>query len=192
MPLQATGASPAQLMLGRQIRSTLPTLEENLQPAWPDLQKVRQTDSRAKLRYSQTYNARYKARPLPELQPGTCVSVKLDNERGWTKCATVVRKCHTPLSYIVQTEQGELRTNRHHLRPICGGPQTTQREQVPLGHNTHTNKDSDTLVTYPRPDILTQGDQGPVTTISTVLVFPETQRSSGRAVKPPDRYGEYV
>ena len=68
----------------------------------------------------------------------------------------------------------------------------TQREQVPLGHNTHTNKDSNTLVTYPRPDILTQGDQGPVTLISTVLVFPETQRSSGRAVKPPDRYGEYV
>ena len=53
-PLQATGASPAQLMLGRQIRSTLPTLEENLQPAWPDLQKVRQTDSNAKLCYSQT------------------------------------------------------------------------------------------------------------------------------------------
>ena len=94
-------------------------------------------DCRAKLRYSKTYNARYKARPLPELQPGTRVSVKLDNERGWTKCATVVRKCHTPLSYIVQTEQGELRTNRHHLRPICGGPQTTQREQVPLGNNTH-------------------------------------------------------
>ena len=78
-----------------------------------------------------------KARPLPELQPGTRVSVKLDNERGWTKCATVVRKCNTQRSYIVQTEQGELRRNRHHLRPICGGPQTTQREQVPLGNNTH-------------------------------------------------------
>ena len=135
-------------MLGRQIRSTLPTLEENLQPAWPDLQKVWQTDSHAKLRYSQTYNARYKARPLPELQPGTRVSVKLDNERGWTKFATVVKKCRTPRSYVVQTEQGELRRNRHHLRPIFGGPQAPQQEQVLLGSNTHTNKDSDTLVTY--------------------------------------------
>ena len=136
MPLQATGASPAQLMLGRQIRSTLPTLEANLQPAWPDLQKVQQTDSRAKLRYSCTYNSRYKARPLPELQLGSLVSVKLDNERGWTKSARVVQKCHTPRSYIIQTEHGQLRRNRHHLRPILRVPQSPQQEQHT--HTTHT------------------------------------------------------
>ena len=87
-------------------------------------------------------------------------------------------------------------------RESCGETDTTSDPSVGahrlLNENRFrwviilTNKDSNTLVTYPRPDILTQGDQGPVTPISTVLVFPETQRSSGRAVKPPDRYGEYV
>jgi hypothetical protein len=68
MPLQATGASPAQLMLGRLIRSTLPTLEENLQPAWPDMQKVRQTDSRAKLRYCQRPDHYLNFSPEPVFQ----------------------------------------------------------------------------------------------------------------------------
>lgn len=70
-------------MPGRQTRFMLPTLEANLHPAWLNLQKVRRTDDRAKLRYSHASDSRYKVRPLPKLQPGTYVLVKLDNERGW-------------------------------------------------------------------------------------------------------------
>lgn len=44
MPIQATGVSPSQLMMGRQIRTTVPTLESNLQPEWPDLHQVRKSD----------------------------------------------------------------------------------------------------------------------------------------------------
>lgn len=78
--LQATGVSPAQLMLGRQIRTTVPTLEANLQPGWPDLHHLRQSDERMKESYWQTYNNRNNVRPLPDLQPGTSVAVKLDDK----------------------------------------------------------------------------------------------------------------
>lgn len=186
-PLQATGASPSQLMLGRQIRSTLPTLEANLQPAWPDFQKVRQQDDLAKLRYSHAYDSRYKARPLPELQPGTRVLVKLDNERGWTKSASVVRKHHTPRSYIVQTENGELRRNRHHLRPILPATTALQQKQVPVGPSAQ-NEESDSQIDRPA----TPDTGSPVPPASSTPVFPETLRRSERAVKPPDRYGDYV
>ncbi len=74
--LQATGVSPAQLMLGRQICTTVPTLETKLQPQWPDLQHVA-TDA-------------HDVRSPPEFQPGLSVAVKLDSERGWTKTATVL------------------------------------------------------------------------------------------------------
>ena len=37
-------ASPAELLMGRKIRTTLPTLERNLQPSWPDKQRIRQKD----------------------------------------------------------------------------------------------------------------------------------------------------
>src|SRR5690606_24924602 len=37
----ACGYSPSQLLYGRQIRTSLPALEETLLPAWPDLNIVR-------------------------------------------------------------------------------------------------------------------------------------------------------
>ncbi|KAJ8412298.1 hypothetical protein AAFF_G00145650 [Aldrovandia affinis] len=36
-PLQATGVSPAELMMGGWIRTLMPTLKSNLKPQWPDL-----------------------------------------------------------------------------------------------------------------------------------------------------------
>uniref|UniRef100_A0A3Q3IJT4 Uncharacterized protein n=1 Tax=Monopterus albus TaxID=43700 RepID=A0A3Q3IJT4_MONAL len=41
MPATATGVSPAELLMGRRIQTTLPTLESNLVPQWPDLSIVR-------------------------------------------------------------------------------------------------------------------------------------------------------
>ncbi|KAG7485394.1 hypothetical protein JOB18_009561 [Solea senegalensis] len=89
-PLQATGVTPSQLMLGRQIHTTVPTLESKLQPAWPDLQQVRQTDEKVKQSYKRAYDNRHDERVLPVLEPGNSVAVKLDNERGWTKTTTVL------------------------------------------------------------------------------------------------------
>lgn len=83
-PLQATGASPAQLMLGRQIKTTVPTLDTVLSPKWPDLEAVRQADARAKEGYRRAFDRRHGARALPPLAPGASVAVKLDNESGWT------------------------------------------------------------------------------------------------------------
>ena len=45
-------------------------------------------------------------KPLPELQSGQAVRVKLDGEKGWKKSAIVIVKCSEPGSYIVKTENG--------------------------------------------------------------------------------------
>lgn len=38
-PVASMGVSPSQLMMGRQLRTTLPTMSSNLEPKWPDTAK---------------------------------------------------------------------------------------------------------------------------------------------------------
>ncbi|XP_033108217.1 uncharacterized protein K02A2.6-like [Anneissia japonica] len=49
-PIEATGYSRAQMIMGRQPRTTLPTLAKKLQPKWPDMHKVKDNDTVAKKR----------------------------------------------------------------------------------------------------------------------------------------------
>ena len=52
--IAAVGYSPAQLMLGRHVRTTLPTLPSSLLPHWPNPDVVRQKDQETKSSYSRT------------------------------------------------------------------------------------------------------------------------------------------
>ncbi|XP_014678658.1 PREDICTED: uncharacterized protein K02A2.6-like [Priapulus caudatus] len=103
-PIAATGVSPAQPMMGRQIRTKLPTRTENLNPKWPDLKSVKMTDDLAKTSYRRFYNRRHSVKSLPELGPGDMVRVKLDREKGWKTPGVVVSQATTPRSYIVTTD----------------------------------------------------------------------------------------
>uniref|UniRef100_A0A3Q2XG39 Integrase catalytic domain-containing protein n=1 Tax=Hippocampus comes TaxID=109280 RepID=A0A3Q2XG39_HIPCM len=134
-PSATTGVSPAELLMGRKIKTTLPTLEANLQPKWPDLDTVRERDAAEKKLQALHYNRRHGARPLPDLHPGDRVSTKLDHEKGWTTPAVVSGACDTPRSYLISTEKGTvLRRNRRHLRTGVGFQSETvaEPETVPL------------------------------------------------------------
>ena len=115
-PCSSTGISPAELLMGRKIRTTLPTLESNLQPRWPSKQKVAAKDAAEKRKQTHYYNQRHGARSLPPLQPGDHVLTRLDNQKSWATPAEVKGEGITPRSYLVETEQGAtLRRNRRHL-----------------------------------------------------------------------------
>lgn len=118
-PCSTTGASPAELLMGRKIRTTLPTIERNLQPSWPDKQQIKQKDEAEKRKQAYYYNRRHGARPLPPLQPGGKVLTKLDHQKSWTAPAVVTSESVTPRSYLIETEQGAShRRNRRHLQAM--------------------------------------------------------------------------
>ncbi len=116
-PCTTTGVSPAELLMGRKIRTTVPTLEKNLRPKWPNRTNVKARDLMGKAEQAFYYNRRHGARPLPALCPGDTVLTKLDHEKAWTTPAVILSESSTPRSYVISTQRGAmLRRNRCHLQ----------------------------------------------------------------------------
>ena len=119
----AHGSSPAQLLMGRRIRTPVPVSPEQLQPQWPDLERFKEKDTAMKVLQQQTYNQRHRTRTLPPLQPGQQVWIRPARTTG-----TVVGPATTPRSYEVETQEGgRLRRNRSHLREVPVPPTPQDR-----------------------------------------------------------------
>ncbi|PFX23508.1 hypothetical protein AWC38_SpisGene11947 [Stylophora pistillata] len=99
-PLDGINLSPAQLLMGRRLKTSLPTMVDLLTP--PRSQASQQQFQKRKEREKSYYNQNSR-KELP-LTPGSKVSMQLENE--WIE-ATAVNKPHTPRSYIVQTPNGK-------------------------------------------------------------------------------------
>lgn len=109
----AHGFSPAQLLMGRNLRTSLPQSPTKLDPKWPDLQAFCMKEGKERLRQATNYNLRHHSRPLPQLTVGQKVWITTERTTG-----AVIRSANTPRSYVVETDRGLLRRNRSHLLPI--------------------------------------------------------------------------
>ena len=58
-PLPWCGVSPAELLMGRQIRSNVPQVTETLTPQWPFLDKFRRCNDEFKQKQKVNYDARH-------------------------------------------------------------------------------------------------------------------------------------
>lgn len=185
-PISATGLSPAQLMIGRQLRTTVPILPKQLNPSPIDYKTVRRKDQQTKAAYRFFYNRRHSTQPLPALQPGQSVNIKLDGEKSWKTPAKVVAKAPEPRSYYVQTAQGMLaRRNRRHI-------QVVQESPVPP-----TAVETCDLRTDSSCD-MGQASIPPGAPVTATPAVPRSPRSTpkrtfaGRAIKPPIRFRDYI
>ena len=112
-PKENMDYSPAQRLMGRRTRTTMPTHKSLLGPELIDMEKTIQQLENKQNKISDKFAHR---RDLPPLQPGDKVYIQNEdkNIKRW-KPARVIRN-QTNRSYIVQTERGkELRRDRHHL-----------------------------------------------------------------------------
>ena len=115
-PTAPTGVSPAELAMGRKLRTTLPTLQANLEPHCYDRDTIAQRDENAKAKNKKCFDDHNGTKKLPELLQGDYVLQKLDHESKWSKPARVISQV-APRSYIVETSNGnQYRRNRKHLR----------------------------------------------------------------------------
>ncbi|XP_043203586.1 uncharacterized protein K02A2.6-like [Amphibalanus amphitrite] len=95
--VEATGYSPARLLMGRELQSRLPVAQQPAKKAW---RHAKLRDGRRKKKQESTVNQRRGARNLPPLQPGARVRIK--TERGsWSEPAIVTQRL-SRRSYLVE------------------------------------------------------------------------------------------
>jgi transposase InsO family protein len=119
-PHATTSWSPAQLLMSRQLRTTLPTSSSCLKPIVVPRTVVDADDQCKKEKQARYYNARHGARELPKLYPGNQVLVWDIDHHDWRIPATVI-KVMNARSFLVRLSGGStLRRNRHQLqlRPL--------------------------------------------------------------------------
>ena len=109
-PLE-NGFSPAELRMGRRLRTTLPVMLSKLLPQWPELAKLKKTEVMLKAKQTEDYNKRHAAKELSLLVPGDRVYVPDRKEN-----VVVVNKSAEPRSYLVKTNSNAVvRRNRRQL-----------------------------------------------------------------------------
>ena len=107
------GFSPAELLMGRTLRTALPVHPKLLDPKWPNLRKVALREKSIKHKQKQYYDRQHRARSLRPLCTNQNVWVKDQRKTG-----IVQSESKFPRSYYVQTDQGITRRNRRFLSAL--------------------------------------------------------------------------
>ncbi|KAJ7996684.1 hypothetical protein DPEC_G00239580 [Dallia pectoralis] len=189
---QALG-SPAERLMSRQTRSTLPVSTRLLEPAPKNTQLVN-----AQLKNKRLIQKRYydeSSRPLLPLAEGQVV--RMQTIKGHDHMGTVKEVCEEPRSYIIESNGGTYRRNRRHILPVAEPPPPRQPDPADLDcqyanpaaplsslHTSHTPRETQVA---PRPTSVQQRPaiQSPtkVTPGNTLYVT-----RSGRVCRPNPKY----
>ena len=106
--------SPAELRVGRRLRTNVPQAKEMLVPNWPHTLGFKDLDHKQKERQKSVYDKRHRVQESPALLHKRAVWVE---HQGQHIPGEVTEQTETPRSYRVETESEELRRNRKHLHP---------------------------------------------------------------------------
>ena len=181
------GLSPAQLFLGRRVRTSLPTSAPLLSPlSTKDMKDIQERLKGRQMKYKADYDHRCgrESRPLHEGE-----SVSICTRDKWYQ-GEVVEKFKSPRSYIVLSPEGQrYRRNRRHLR-------STQVKRSFVSAQPEFPENMDNGMTKNMPEI---GDNLAENGKSNSTVPPSAKSPSakspvkthsGRIITPPTRYDE--
>lgn len=162
------GASPSELLMSRLLRTKLPAHHLKLKPKLQE-----NVDDKLKSNQYQykSYHDNRAKRHVTKFEPNQNVVIRRD--KVWEP-GKILNTANTPRSYIVQDHKGEvLRRNSLHLRPSNNEPLCVNRNAIEHASQESSDNASD-------PDVSLNTSLPPITT------------RSGRTVKKPSKYNDYV
>lgn len=145
-PLPLCGLSPAELLMGRKLRSNLPQTTESFVPQWSYLNAFRAANSRMKHKQKIDYDARHGTRVLADIPDNTEVWVTTSNSR---LPGRVTAQGDTPRSCLIETTSGEIRRNRVQLNIRPDSQSSSHTSQTPTRSPIMTRSRSGTYVGPP-------------------------------------------
>ncbi len=134
-PLPWCSLSPAELCMGRKIRTTVPQPIDSLKPNWSYLSQFRRQNKQYKMQQKSNFDTRHQARETPDIPNDT--EVWINSGSGPVK-GTVAAQTEHPRSYIINTDSGVLRRNQSKINMR---PQDARVETDPV---TEDSSDSPT------------------------------------------------
>ena len=78
----AQGFSPAQIMMGRRLRSNVPTIQSSLPPEAIPLEKLRDKDEHVRAKQKEDFDRRHRVKEMPTLPIGQAVYIPDRQEYG--------------------------------------------------------------------------------------------------------------
>ena len=115
MPWYQCGWNPVELLMGRQIRTTVPQTKKVLTPNWSYLPQFKQVNAQFKRKRKEDFDRRHCAQEQPEIPDGSEVIITTDKEPTDDR---VIEPTESPRSYLVKTPSGAVCRNRSHLNII--------------------------------------------------------------------------
>ncbi|UYV63312.1 K02A2.6-like [Cordylochernes scorpioides] len=177
MPLES-GYSPAELLMGRRLRTSVPAIESSLMPRYLDSEALQEREKRRVINQKRLYDKRHDVHSLPPLQQGDSVWVRDQRVEG-----KVLHKSEEPRSYWVQTPQGKVRRNRLHLTPLPKMGSTMDASED--DQEQETEEDCPTPTASSTRDGRMQRDNQDQDPEKSLPSMPAVHTRYGRAVKIP-------
>ncbi|UYV78403.1 K02A2.6-like [Cordylochernes scorpioides] len=183
--------SPAQMLMGRNLRTLIPMKTTKLKPAFISTENILQQKRENQYKMKEYYDRN--AKLLPKMSSGEQVNAKTSN--AW-RPATIIGEANQPRSYIIQNNEGRmLKRNRVHLRPRSYpvGQRRSSQSSPQLDPAPSTSSESSGQREpgeFPRlnlsPEELAPSTSTPIGNYNEGGTAYTTR--SGRVVKPPKRF----
>ena len=135
-----TGYSPSELLMGRELHTTVPAVPIVLEPKWSFLCDFKRKEKRVKINEKMNFDQRHQVRELPLLQDDSYVYVDdgyYDNKRD-----RIVRPADQPRSYVVDISPNRVIRSRKYLKPCSDNPVKTETEMTGTPATAELNDDA--------------------------------------------------
>ena len=136
-PLPWCNYSPAELLMGRKLRTRIPQLPEHLTPTWSYMDEFRKQNQKFKAKQKRDYDKRHRTKESDAIPDGSTVWITSEGERAE---GTVISPADSPRSYLVDTPNGTLRRNRQHLNVAPSQPSGHTETQHETEQNTKSTR----------------------------------------------------